>query len=188
LNYDEDLNLFLKGARMKLLLALIISVFSLSVFAQPDFDLSGSKVNAKICKSIESEIQSLSKQIVVAQSELRKLQGSPKPDFKAIKKLELRIEELKKRLAALSAFYEKHCKKDVVDCDQLKLKIASLEKELIAKKDQLTRLHQELRDAEKAGNKIKIAILKKRIAQIEKELSQLSDALNKLRDLYKKNC
>ncbi len=188
MNYDKDLNFFLKGARMKLLLALIISVFSVSVFAQPDFDLSGAKVNAKICKSIASEIESLSKQIVVAQLELRKLQGSPKPDFKAIKKLELRIEALKKRLAALSAFYEKHCKKDVVDCDQLKLKLGSLEKELIAKKDQLTKLSQELRDAEKAGNKIKIAILKKRIAQLESELTELSKALNKLREIYNKNC
>ena len=173
---------------MKLLLALIISVFSVSVFAQPDFDLSGSKVNAKICKSIESEIQSLSKQILVAQLELRKLQGSPKPDFKAIRKLELRIEELKKRLNALSAFYEKHCKKEVVDCDQLKLKLGSLEKEIIAKKDQLTRLLKELREAEKAGNKVKIAILKKRIAQLESELGSLSEALSKLREIYKKNC
>lgn len=156
--------------------------------AQPNFDLSGSKVNAKLCKSIESEIQSLSKQIVVAQSELRKLQGSPKPDIKAIKKLELRIAELKKRLAALSAFYEKHCKKDVVDCDQLKLKIASLEKEIIGKKDLLTKLLQELRVAEKAGDKIKIAIIKKRIAQVESQLTELTKTLNKLRDIYKKNC
>jgi hypothetical protein len=173
---------------MKLLFALIISVFSVSVFAQPDIDLSGSKVNAKICKSIESEIQSLSKQIVIAQIDLRKLQSSPKPDFKAIKKLELRIADLKKRLAGLSAFYEKHCKKDVVDCDQLKLKIASLEKEIIAKKDLLTKLLQELKVAQKLGDKIKILALKKRISQIEVELSKLSGVLSKLREMYKKNC
>jgi chromosome segregation ATPase len=173
---------------MKLLLALIISVFSVSVFAQPDIDLSGSKVNAKLCKSVELEISSLSKKILSLKHELKGLQSSPKPDKKRIKLLQEQLEALSKRIKSLSAFYEKYCKKDVVDCDQLKLKIAFLEKQLIGKKDLLTKLLQELKDAEKAGNKIKIAILKKRIAQVEAELTELSKALNKLRDIYKKNC
>ena len=76
----------------------------------------------------------------------------------------------------------------MVDCDQLKLKLASLEKEIIAKKDQLTRLLQELKAAEKAGDKIKVAAIKKRMALLEAELTKLSEALNKLREIYKKNC
>ena len=176
---------------MKLLLALLISVFSMSSFAQPDFDLSKSKVNAKICKSIESEIKSLSKDIIVLSRELEKLRSIKNPSreiIAQIKKLIEKIEGLKKRLAALSAFYEKNCKKDVVDCDQLKLKLASLEKEIIAKKDNLTRLLNELKAAEKAGDKIKVAAIKKRMAQVEADLTKLSEALGKLREIYKKNC
>jgi chromosome segregation ATPase len=173
---------------MKLLLALIISVFSVSVLAQPAIDLSGSKVNTKICKSVELEISSLSKKILSLKHELKGLQSSPKPDKKRIKLLQEQLEALGSRIKSLSAFYEKYCKKDVVDCDQLKLKLASLEKEIIAKKDQLTRLLQELKAAEKAGDKIKVAAIKKRMALLEAELTKLSEALNKLREIYKKNC
>ena len=173
---------------MKLLLAILISVFSMSSFSQSGIDLSGSKVNLKICKSVELEIASLSKKIASLKHELKELQSAPKPDKKRIKQVQDQIESSQKRLAALSAFFEKFCKKDVVDCDQLKLKLASLEKEIIAKKDQLTRLLQELRAAEKAGDKARIIAIKKRIALLEAELTKLSEALGKLREIYKKNC
>jgi chromosome segregation ATPase len=176
---------------MKLLLALLISVFSMSAFAQLDIDLSKARVNAKICKSIESEIQSLTKEIIVLSRELEKLRSIKNPSreiIAQIKKLSEKIEGLKKRLAALSAFYEKHCKKDVVDCDQLKLKIASLQKELIAQKDQLSSLYQELKAAEKAEDKRRALLLKAKIASLESDLGKLSKALNVLKQLYKKHC
>ena len=39
-----------------------------------------------------------------------------------------------------------------------------------------------------AGDKIKVAAIKKRMALLEAELTKLSEALNKLREIYKKNC
>jgi hypothetical protein len=176
---------------MKLLLALLISVFSLSSFAQPDFDLSGRKINAKICKSVEAEIGSLSKQIESIRREIKKLSSVPKPNkliLLQIKQLQEKLEALEKRRAALSAFYEKHCKKDVVDCDQLKLKIGSLEKQLIGIREQIVSLEKELQIAIDKGNKIKAEAIKSRLSSLNAEAAKIIETLNKLKELYKKNC
>jgi hypothetical protein len=172
---------------MKVLVLLMVAFFSTASFAQKNIDLSG-KVNLKICKEVESEISALSRQILALESKLKAILSGPRVHKEIVIKLKKEIADLKERQAKLVAFYEKHCKKDVVDCDELKAQIAKLESIIIFKKDELTKLTNELAVAVKKGDKVRIITLKQKIEVLSAELTVLSKKRASLLEIFKKQC
>ena len=177
----------IKGERMKFLVVLLLAFFSTASFAQKNIDLTG-KANLKICKAVESELASLSKHIHSLEERLKAILAGPRVHKNIVLKLQNEIAELKQRQAKLQAFYDKNCKKDVVDCDELKAQIAKLESIIIFKKDELTKLNSVLAVAVKKGDKVRINILKQKIEALSAELTVLSKKRASLLEIFKKQC